>query len=999
MLFHGVVVFFTFENTYDAFVHIFFGSHYAEHWFDHWNYKWYSGFSVTSYPPMIHQLIGLLSHVIGLKLAFVLLSIVATALFIRGVYVFSKLWVDRKSAGVACMVAAVSSSFVEALHVFGQLPSISGIALLLNLSPHVYNWIKHQKWIDLLCCLGFFAVITATHHVTTIFGMVFFIFPVIGLVIMDNAIQDRGGSQYVRFRDFIRHVFLIFKPAIILGLCTIVIAVMMIFPYWVWSANDPITQVPIPHGSRDSFLEVFSSGLVFFIIPWGMMMFCLPFLFRIIFTKRTIILALSFTLAFILGTGSTTPIPLMLLRENAFNILTLDRFTYWATIMALPFYGYFINSMFAGHFKRYLEAKIGYSGRKFFAGSWLAGIFIVCGLVINVGYFQPMQPKSVDIEPLLNFLKRDKHDNWRFLTLGFGDQMAWLSANTDALTVDGNYHSARRLAELTTRKVERIESAKYLQEDGILALHQFLTVPEKYNLKYIFCNDRFYNPILYFSGWQKLRDLENHIQVWEKPDIAALPTILSRKEIPKYQQLMWSTLPFSSAIFLLLLLIFKRRRRHYHRQEISRTISNTLKQASWPVIVWAIALGIVIAILISYSYTVNKDQYSPENVIHSHFDALDFKKFEKAFRFYHPDQAPSLEQMMLDLSQEDGVTLSYSKLDTIHLKTKIDPSGERAKVNVKAEWLTSINAYTTYHNFDLIKKKDKWWLSYGERELSAPAEQMFSSPELTYKNQGSREALVNETAHNDILDRPELCITEASLIYKAGNYHIIGSVTNIDNDPSYVTITGTLWDRNNKEIVSYNVKEVMAHTIHPKGKTSFRIDFEDVYFQKAKSEFPKMLDQIQATQILEKPTHFTLAVKSIVTQSLPYTHLGISNVAYDGHSVTGVYNNTGTKECNIPQVIATYYSSDSMMWVENQFLERAVRPQRSKRVTLPSPSLDKIDLIHVGSDNQLFINGLANDTFRKKYSSLFAGQDSKFKLDHYDEVEIQLGAFVVQNLR
>jgi hypothetical protein len=42
----------------------------------------------------------------------------------------------------------------------------------------------------------------------------------------------------------------------------------------------------------------------------------------------------------------------------------------------------------------------------------------------------------------------------------FGDQMATLSYQTRALTVDGNSPSARRLPELTSRAVERLENSK-----------------------------------------------------------------------------------------------------------------------------------------------------------------------------------------------------------------------------------------------------------------------------------------------------------------------------------------------------------------------------------------------------------------------------------------------------------------------------------------------------------------------------------------------------------
>ena len=112
---------------------------------------------------------------------------------------------------------------------------------------------------------------------------------------------------------------------------------------------------------------------------------------------------------------------------------------------------------------------------------------------MTLNNFRPSQPDPINMLPIVNFLNQDQHYKWRFLPLGFGDQIAWLSAQTDAMTVDGNYHSARRLPELTTRAIERLENSKFRGIEGIGSLQQFLTIPEKYHLKYVFSNDKFYD--------------------------------------------------------------------------------------------------------------------------------------------------------------------------------------------------------------------------------------------------------------------------------------------------------------------------------------------------------------------------------------------------------------------------------------------------------------------------------------------------------------------------
>jgi hypothetical protein len=78
-------------------------------------------------------------------------------------------------------------------------------------------------------------------------------------------------------------------------------------------------------------------------------------------------------------------------------------------------------------------------------GGLMAGAFINGGIHHYNGLFQAVSTTKNKYITIINFLNQDQHDQWRYLPLGFGDQMATLSYQTKALTVDGNYHSARRL--------------------------------------------------------------------------------------------------------------------------------------------------------------------------------------------------------------------------------------------------------------------------------------------------------------------------------------------------------------------------------------------------------------------------------------------------------------------------------------------------------------------------------------------------------------------------
>ena len=84
---------------------------------------------------------------------------------------------------------------------------------------------------------------------------------------------------------------------------------------------------------------------------------------------------------------------------------------------------------------------------------------------------------------------------------------------------------------LTSYAVERLENAKYLGVPGLGSLQQFLVNASAYNLKYVFSNDAFYDPLLHFTGWTRLNRLTSGVTIWEKGDVLPLPAILPQRQI------------------------------------------------------------------------------------------------------------------------------------------------------------------------------------------------------------------------------------------------------------------------------------------------------------------------------------------------------------------------------------------------------------------------------------------------------------------------------------
>jgi len=1007
--FHSSAIFYTLESTYDALIHMFFANHYAHSWFEPWNYSWYTGFTVMGYPPLVHQSIAILSMFGGLKFGMFAVAIIGIILFITGVYRFSLLITgNRNAAGYASIVAIFSSSFVETLHIFGQLPSIIGISVLMHALPEIYLWIKTGKKRYYFTSISLIAVTVCSHHVTPLFGMIFFIFPLIGMTIMDVAREKAGSYKEVKLKLFIQTLFSLLKRIILFGFTSVFLIVFCILPYWINSKNNPITQVPIPHGSRDNFLEVTSSGLMFFAIPWGILLFLLPYIFYRFFSKRYFFFGLSITVLVVLGTGGTTPIPLAILGKNAFNILTLDRFTLWASIMSLPLFGEFAYRLIDGDLKIAIVNRFGSIYYKIACGLLIGSFLTMSVFTITLGYFRPFQPQKINMLPLVNFLNQDQHDQWRYLPLGFGDQMAVLSAETKAMTVDGNYHSARRLPELTSRAVERLENSKFRGIEGIGSLQQFLTVPEKYNLKYVFSNDKFYDPILYFCGWHRLSQLENGIMVWEKLNIPPLSKILPKDDVPLYQKLMWGIIPLLTVIIAFVLniqmIVYQALKLkpipHPDFFNFAVAYDKFSKKLITVLHLWALLIVCLISVFIYRLYAQNAIQISPKNVVKSYFDAIDFKEFEKAYSFINPQNKMSISQFMLETSVADGILNSYAKLDAIDI-TILNQTNDKAKVLAKTKWVTPLEIIDKEYSLTVTKINGKWFVSPNKLDLDIPPDQFVSSNGTGFFKQGRRVISTQQTYHDDVLKQPVLEILSAKLIQLNNEYIIIGEVQNVDNVPADVTLKATLYDKNYKKLATHNAKFVIKHKLMPKEITSFKVKFEDIAWLKNTDVKPVTFNPNEFTPLDIKgiPATFDIQCAGNVAITDFYTQVALSDLEMNDKALKGTLFNYGIQEVTIPELLISYYNSNKeLIYVDHFFVREGVRVQRKQYFNYTFLNLKKLTLLQSSLKN-CFVNGLPNESISKdvvpnRNSKSEEEQLQQVKGEGFDYIKVEINNYI-----
>ena len=528
-------------RTYDASFHIFFAQHYAQHWFNPWNPQWYGGFSQTTYPPLPQQWTALFSYVIGLDLAYMLAQFIAILLLAVGVYRYAKLWVDERSASYAALGSVFLGSLAMLVYQAGQLSTTWALPLYLNALPYFYEWSRRGKGKAFLKGVALSFAGAAAHHVTLLFGAVLFALPVLWLAVMDRNEDGEESSAAA-----------VISRAVVFGAVTAVGAAVVLLPYFVELLHNPINQVPIPHASRSNFLLNPAWGANYFLIPYGALLLAIPFLLgKGSANRRLRPLLFGFWLTFLIGLGGTTPVPRWLL-GRAYYVLTFERFTFWATVMMLPFVG-LLAAYLIDRFRK--QAIIGLA---------IAAVG-TCACAVAWPTWHPISADtSLKVNDVAAWLNRDGHDKYRYITLGFGTHISDLSRYTDAATVDGDYNSARLLPEMTKNGAAQLTNSKYYGTNGMEALREMLKHADRYGIKWIFVRDPYYEPLLAFAGWRHVDSLDqNTIGIWAKDDVPPAQPVGYNNPPAPWEGVLWGLLPVGSSLLALFLVVMLPERRPF----------------------------------------------------------------------------------------------------------------------------------------------------------------------------------------------------------------------------------------------------------------------------------------------------------------------------------------------------------------------------------------------------------------------------------------------------
>jgi len=519
--------------SYDAYTHMFFADHYMRSWFGPWEPRWFGGFYVTTYPPLVHQCLALLSFLLGLEAAFQVLLLLLMVSIPAAVYSFARVFVSNESAGYACLLSVFLPSIGETAYFSGQLTTLFGLVSSLFASVCLYRFLKGGKAINFALAVSLLGVSVGSHH----FSALFFLPLCLLLSLVMVILKSLNGI------DWRRIVFRLVLISVVGGL----VCLIVVYPFWAFLLGAEV-QAPIYHGSRGLFSNPGRADL-FFWNMYGVFLVFVPLACLFSVKNRGLVPLVSGGLfMFVMGLGGTTPLPMVL--GEWWKWVTYDRFALWAGVLLLPFSG-LICRLASDRLTRFRLGKLLLIGLlvSLAVNSWW-----VSNLAVYFGH-----PGEVRLEEVKAFLDGDARWRWRYLTLGFGEaQLARLSIMVNATTLDGVYYTGRMLPVLRESGVGVIDGSKYyyevMGEDGLALLNNVLKDAPSYSLKWVFCSDPFYERFLEAHGFAKLRMLsDGATAVWFRDGIPMLSLGEFERSVILVEGLVWGTAPVMcllSAVFL-----------------------------------------------------------------------------------------------------------------------------------------------------------------------------------------------------------------------------------------------------------------------------------------------------------------------------------------------------------------------------------------------------------------------------------------------------------------
>jgi NTF2-like N-terminal transpeptidase domain len=315
---------------------------------------------------------------------------------------------------------------------------------------------------------------------------------------------------------------------------------------------------------------------------------------------------------------------------------------------------------------------------------------------------------------------------------------------------------------------------------------------------------------------------------------------------------------------------------------------------------------------------------SPQAAVQNLADDIGRKDWEKAYSSLANNSEFTETEFARDLTGSYASLRTNASLDSFDLRP-LHASADEAQVQLKLRWSTVVGTFLDTRNLQVTKTGDRWGVVWPiVKEPRVP-------PQVIPVNY-LRWDVIYRGAEDDWgaqdVEAPHVRIVDMHPVDRGGGVVIMGELLNEDVVPAFVTVKATLLAKNGSAIATEDSFDKISHILLPRQVTPFLIEFHNI-----------ALSQVDSVHM--QPSSTLIAASADPVIEIEDQHLNPGPQP----SLSGKLLNQSGQVVNVAHVLGTFYdNSGQLVWVSDQYVERALLPQTpvSFAISLPADIAGKV---------------------------------------------------------
>jgi hypothetical protein len=308
---------------------------------------------------------------------------------------------------------------------------------------------------------------------------------------------------------------------------------------------------------------------------------------------------------------------------------------------------------------------------------------------------------------------------------------------------------------------------------------------------------------------------------------------------------------------------------------------------------------------------------TPEEAVNNLADALSQQAWQKAYSTLSNKGEFSEQEFVRDLTGSYPSLRTYATLDNFQVRP-LHSSGDQAEVQLRLRWSTVVGTFLDARNLQVVRSGDHWapvWPIVKEPRVPPQVIPVtYLRWDVIYRGPG------DDWGAQDV-EAPHVRIVDMHPVERAAGVVVLGELLNEDVVPAYVSVKATLLGKNGSAIATEDSFDKISHLLLPKQVTPFLITFPNVSLSDVDS-------------IHMDPTSSLVAASADPVIEIQDQKLSPAPDA----SFSGNLVNQGGQIVNIAHVLGTFYDqSGQLVWVADQYIDRALLPQTPVSFAMPVP--------------------------------------------------------------